>query len=652
MKRIMKAHQATAILTAAITLGSSVTTARADALADGYSKDKVKPAVTFQVRAFDLRDVRILDGAFKHAEELDGKYLLALDPDRLLHTFRLNAQISSTARPLAGWEAPSGELRGHFIGHYMSACAMMFASTGDARYKSNAVKVVKGLAEVQAKLGNTGFLSAWPETFIDRVEARQRVWAPYYTLHKIYAGFLDVYDYCDDSQALDVVKKMGDWAIARNGKLTDAQMQNMLGEEHGGMNEALANLYGFTGDEKYLAISQRFNHLRFVDSLAKGVDNLDNNHANTQFPKFLGAVRQYELTGKTDMLSSASNFWYYVVNDRSYVIGGNSDGEQFSPKARLSTALGQSTTETCNTYNMLRLTRHLHSLNPKVEYADFFERGLFNQILGSQHPEDGGRMTYYYRLQSGSTKDWRGPDSFVCCAGSGIENHAKYGDSIYFHSGAKTLYVDQFIASELNWREAGVKLKQETTYPDEPTTKLTITAAPAGEWTLQLRHPAWVEKGFSVKVNGQAVPETKPGTYAAITRAWKAGDTVEVQMPFQLHTEGFKDNPNRQAVMFGPVVLAAIVTSAPAPAAAPAAPGGGRGRGPSAEAVQALYPKFKGETTTILKGMKPVAGKANTFTLPAELLQYPQDATAGELTFEPLYKIYNKRYMVYFDRAN
>ncbi len=220
MKRI-----AAMILTAAA-MAFGGTAARGDALADGYSKDKVKPAVTFQVRAFDLRDVRVLEGPFQHAQELDGKYLLSLDPDRLLHTFRLNAKIPSSARPLTGWEEPNGELRGHFIGHYLSACAMMYASTGDPRYKDSALKVVKGLAEVQAKLGASGFLAAWPETFIDRVEARQRVWAPYYTLHKIYAGLEDVYDYCDDHQALDVAKKMGDWAIARNSKLTDPQMQN------------------------------------------------------------------------------------------------------------------------------------------------------------------------------------------------------------------------------------------------------------------------------------------------------------------------------------------------------------------------------------------------------------------------------------------
>jgi uncharacterized protein len=642
----MTKRMAAMIVAAATVMIAGATTARGDALADGYSKDKVKSMVSFQARAFDIRDVRLLDGPFQRAQGRDGQYLLSLEPDRLLHTFRLNAGLPSDAQPLAGWEAPSGELRGHFIGHYMSACAMMYAATGDTRYKDNALKVVKGLAEVQAKLGDSGFLAAWPETFIDRVEARQRVWAPYYTLHKIFAGLEDVYEYCDDAQALEVAKRMGDWAIARNSKLTDAQMQNMLGEEHGGMNEVLANLYAFTGEEKYLALSLRFNHLRFIDSLAKGVDNLDGNHANTQFPKFIGAARQYELTGKEDMQKAATNFWNFVVHERSYVIGGNSDGEQFSPKAHLSTALGQSTTETCNTYNMLRLTRHLYAWEPKVEYADFYERGLFNQILGSQHPEDGGRMTYYYRLRSGSTKDYRGPNSFVCCAGTGIENHAKYGDSIYFRDGVKTLFVDQFIASELNWREAGVKLRQETRYPDEASTKLTLTASPAGEWTMQVRRPAWTEKGFTLKVNGQAVPETKAGSYVVVKRTWKAGDVVEVQMPFQLHTEGFQDDPNRRAVMNGPIVLAAIVPTT----AVPAAPATRGGRG-APDTNQAKFPKVKSESGAFLNAMKPVAGKPNTFAASAEAIQWPEGATPGALEFEPLYKISDERYMVYFDRA-
>ena len=362
--------------------------ATADGLSRKDPKVEVANKVPLRAWAFDLRDVRLLDGPFKHAQELDRRYLLSLDTDRLLHTFRINAGLPSSAKPLGGWEEPKCELRGHFVGHYLSACALMYAATGDEQVKAKGDAVVRGLAECQAKLGS-GYLSAFPEEFFDRVESRRQVWAPYYTLHKIFAGLMDMYDYCDNRQALQVCKKFADWAIARNARLTDAQMQEMLGTEHGGMNEALANLYGFTADAKYLAIARRFNHMKVMGPLAGRQDCLTGLHANTQIPKFVGAARQYELTGEDWFKSAATFFWDTVAQERSYVIGGHSDGEFFSPKEKLSEALGPSTTETCNTYNMLKLTRHLFCWDPQPRYADFYERALYNHILSSQHPETG-----------------------------------------------------------------------------------------------------------------------------------------------------------------------------------------------------------------------------------------------------------------------
>ena len=305
-----------------------------------------------------------------------------------MHSFRVNAGLPSTAKPYGGWEEPKSEVRGHFVGHYLSACALMYASTGDERLKQKGEAVVAGLAACQAKFPS-GYLSAYPEEFIDRVEKQQQVWAPYYTLHKIFAGLLDMYVLCGDQQALEVAKKFGDWVIARNSRLTDAQMQAMLGNEHGGMNECLANLYALTGEEKYLAISKRFNHQAVIGPAMQRQDKLTGLHANTQFPKFIGVSRQYELTGDESLRTAATFFWNTVVHERSYVIGGNSDGEAFSPKEKLSTAFGPSTTETCNTYNMLKLTRHLFCWDPQVEYADYYERALYNHILASQNPEDG-----------------------------------------------------------------------------------------------------------------------------------------------------------------------------------------------------------------------------------------------------------------------
>ncbi len=583
----------------------------------------VRPKIVFQAEPFALTQVRLLDGPFKHAQELDHQYLLSLDPDRLLHTFRINAGIPTTAQPLGGWEDPKCELRGHFVGHYLSACGLMYASTGDERLKQKAAAVVAGLAECQAKLGN-GYLSAYPESFLDRVETLKPVWAPYYTLHKVYAGLQDVYVYCGNQQALEVCKRFADWVIARNGKLTDAQMQAMLGNEHGGMNETLANLYGLTGDARYLAIARRFNHMQVIGPASKRQDRLTGLHANTQIPKFIGTARQYELTGEEWFKTASTFFWDTVVNERSYVIGGHSDGEHFSPKEKLSEALGPDTTETCNTYNMLKLTRHLFCWDPQPQYADYYERALYNHILCSQHPETG-MMCYYLPLRSGSNKNYNGPlDSFWCCTGTGVENHAKYGESIYFHKQC-ALYVNLFIASELDWKAKGVKVRQETKYPDEPWTRLVFTSDQPHQFGLHVRHPWWATEKFEICVNGekQAV-ESKPGSYAVLSRDWKSGDTLDVSMPFTLRTEGFRDNPRRFAFMHGPLVLAAQV--------APGRP----------------FPVIVADEKQLLASLQPVAGKPSTFTGPASIFRVPGDNKG--VTLEPLYKIHGDRhYVVYFD---
>ena len=582
--------------------------------------------VKMAVEPFALTQVRLLDGPFKNAMELDRKYLFELDADRLLHNFRVTAGLPSTAKPLGGWEAPDCELRGHFVGHYLSACALMYASTGDERLKAKGDAVVADLAECQAKLGN-GYLSAYPETLIDRVEAQQRVWAPYYTLHKLLAGLLDMYVYCDNQQALDAAKKFGDWVVARNSRLTDEQMQKMLGNEHGGMNEALANLYALTGEQKYLKIALRFNHHALIGPFSKIEDNLTGKHANTQFPKFIGAAREYELTGDDSLRTAVTFFWNTVVHERSYVIGGNSDGEMFTPKERLSRALGPNTTETCNTYNMLKLTRHLFTWDPRAEYADFYERGLYNHILSSQNPETG-MMCYYVPLRSGSHKDYGGPlDAFWCCTGTGVENHAKYGDSIYFHDGEKTLYVNLFIASELNWKARGLKLRQETSYPEQGVSKLVFTCEKPVELAIRIRCPWWAEKGVEIAVNGKTwVTQQKPGGYLSASKTWQNGDVVQIKMPFTLRTEGFKDNPRRFAFMNGPLVLCAEVDT------------------------KKPFPAVVADEGKLLANLKPVAGKPNTFAGSPAVFRIPGEQGASGVTLEPFYKMHgNRRYEVYWD---
>ena len=593
----------------------------ADALAQGYSKDKVEAAVKMEASAFPLEEVRLLDGPFRHAMEMDGRYLLALDTERLVRNFRINAGLPTQAEPLGGWEAPDCELRGHFVGHYMSACVQMYAATGDARYKEKGEAVVRALGECQEKLGN-GFLSAFPESFIDRVEQRKQVWAPYYTLHKIMAGLEDMYVYCADEQALAMARKFGDWTVERNSRLTDPQMQAMLQTEQGGMNESLANLYGLTGEKKYLEMSLRFNHHRVVDPLEAGDDRLTGLHANTQIPKFIGLARQYELTGETNLEAGARNFWETVVNHRSYVIGGNSDGEMFTSTNRLS-RMGPNTTETCNTYNMLKLTRHLFCWEPNAEYADYYERALCNHILASQNPETG-MMCYYVPLRTGSRKNFNSPEhDFWCCTGTGVENHGKYGDSIYFHS-QDQLYVNQFIGSELDWKEKGLKLRQETRFPDEEQSKITLHCSSPVELEIKVRHPVWARRGFEVKVNGEAVEAGAPSSYVSIKRAWKDGDQIEIKMPFELREEGFADKPDREAVLDGPLVLAAAIDmNKPTPGIV-SAPG------------------------QWLRELRPVANETATFDAP--VFRIPGEEKSETLTLMPFYKIYQKKYEVYWDQ--
>ena len=586
------------------------------------SRLKAKLAVTLKAQPFDLKDVRLLDGPFKHAMELDHRYLLNLDPDRLLHTFRINAGLPSSAPPLGGWEEPKGEVRGHSLGHYLTASALMYASTGDEKLKQKTRYVVAELAKCQDAL-KSGYLSAYPEEFFDRVESRKRVWAPYYTLHKIYAGLLDVYVHCDNPQGLAVSRKFADWVIARNAKLTDAHMQQMLETEHGGMNEVLANLYALTGEKKYLDISLRFNHQAVIAPAAKREDRLTGLHANTQIPKFVGTARQYELAGDEALRTASFFFWHTVVNERSYVIGGHSDGEAFSPKERLSHALGPNTTETCNTYNMLKLTRHIFCWEPTVAAADYYERALYNHILASQNPETG-MMCYYVPLRSGSQKRYNTPNhSFWCCTGTGIENHAKYGDSIYFHDGGSTLWVNLFIASELTWKAKGLTLRQETRFPDEESSRLTITTKSPIDLSLRIRRPGWTTVGFTVRVNGKKQTTTaEAGSYVTITRTWKSGDTVDMIMPFGLRTEGFRDNPQRLAFLNGPLVLCAEVP-----------PG-------------KYYPAIVGA----IKGIVPTRGKPSTYTVPAKLFRTPGQKSSAGVTLEPFFRMHgNRHYMVYWD---
>jgi uncharacterized protein len=513
-----------------------------------------------KVVQFLPEEVRLLDGPFRDAMLRDQLFLLSLDPDRLLHTFRVNAGLPSTAQPLGGWEAPDVELRGHSTGHYLSALSLMYAYTGDDRFKARADLIVTELAKIQEALAahgaHAGYLSAFPEEFFDRVETRRPVWAPYYTLHKILAGLIDANQLCGNRQALDVAERLAGWVRFRTDRLTHAQQQAMLETEFGGTAEALANLSAITSKPEYLALARVFDHDRVFAPLAAGSDPLDGLHANTQIPKMIAAAREYELTGDTRYRDVAQTFWTRVATARSYANGGDSDDEHFFPVSEFAERLGSESSETCNTYNMLKLTRHLFSWAPSAALMDFYERGLYNHILASQDPASGG-VIYYCPLKPGAFRTYSSAtNSFWCCVGTGMENHAKYPDTIYFHDD-RAVWVNLFIPSTVTWRERGITLRQETRFPEDDQIRLTVTAEQPVRMTINLRYPGWADRSATVAVNGAAVSvDGSPGSYVPIDREWRSGDQIVARFPLHLRTEALPGAPKMVAVFDGPILLA------------------------------------------------------------------------------------------------
>jgi DUF1680 family protein len=591
---------------------------------------------------FDLTCVRLLDGAFKAAMERDAAYLLQLDPDRLLHTFYLNAGLPTTAQPYGGWEDPKVELRGHFAGHYVTACALMYASTGDDRFKARVDHMVAGFAAVQAALPsqgyNSGYLSAFPESYFDRVEGRFPVWAPYYTLHKIMAGLLDAHLHCSNPQALPVLERCADWVKLRVDNLTYEQMQITLLMEFGGMNEVFANLYGVTKNPEHLRLSIAFNDDVVLDPLKQGSDQMDRLHANTQIPKLIGLARQYELTGDTVLRDAAKFFWERVAHYRSYVIGGHSDDELFFPVHRFADHLTSVSAETCNTYNMLKLTRHLFAWEPSAEAMDFYERGLFNHILASQDPETG-MMLYFCSLKPGHVKVYSAPEhSFWCCTGTGVENHAKYADTIYYHAD-DALYVNLFIASELTWDARQVTVRQETQFPDSDTTHLTLRCAQTTRFALKLRCPAWAT-GASIQINGVNEPfNVEPGSYISLDREWHDGDQIDLRLPMRLHAEPLPGAADHIALLYGPIVLAGALGTENMPNVYLEDP---NTRNAAVNWHPAPpVPPLQGSAQSVLEELHPVAGQPLTYQLSGVGLPHA-------VQILPFYKLHHQRYTVYW----
>jgi uncharacterized protein len=587
------------------------------------------------VHPFALQQVRLLDGPIKEATERNRTFLRGLELDRLLHTFRLTAGLPTSAEPLGGWEGPTVELRGHFTGHFLSACALMYASEGDAVLKAKADTMVAELAKCQDKLGN-GYLSAYPEEFIYRVETTGKVWAPWYTLHKIYQGLIDVYLYTGIRQALEVVKKMAAWAKKRTDRLDDEQMQKMLKTEFGGMSETLFNLYAITHDPDHLALAQRFEKRSFLDPLEDQVDKLRGLHVNTHIPQAIGAARGYELTGENRYWTISTFFWNQVVRARSYATGGTSNGEAWATEPyHLSTQLGPTTEESCCSYNMLKLTSHLFSWDPAPEYAEYYERTYFNSILPTQDPKTGMLM-YYKPLGAGWYKTFGTPrNSFWCCTGTGVESFGRLASDVYYHD-QNSIYVNLFIPSEVRWEERGMTLRQETRFPESATTRLTVRAKRPVAVALKIRVPKWSVTGALVKINGKALDVTSsPGSYLVLERAWKDGDKIDVEYQMALHLHRMPDNPAIAAIMYGPVVLAGKVGKGGLADTLRYGP-----LGPQLSPV--LSPVFVTDSGDVASWVEQVPGRSLTFRTKG--IGTPQDV---ELI--PLKDIADERYAVYWN---
>ncbi|MDD4644358.1 MAG: glycoside hydrolase family 127 protein [Bacteroidales bacterium] len=593
-----------------------------------------KEAVPFRVKKFRLDEVKLLDGPFKHAMELDKKVLLDYQPDRMLSKFYKEAGLTPKAEHYHGWE--DGTIAGHTLGHYLSACALMYQSTGDKRFLERVNYIVDELAIVQDANKN-GFIGAFPdgkrimEEEVAKGDIRSQgfdlngIWVPWYTIHKDMAGLRDAYQLCGNQKALEVERKLGDWTGMIISGLSDGQMQVMMRCEQGGIMEVLADLSADTGDKKYLDYAKKFHHKVILDSLAAGIDILPGKHANTNIPKLIGMARRYELTGDTVNRKAAEFFWNRVVNHHSYVTGGNGNNEYLGKPDQLRNRLSQGTTETCNVYNMLKLTEHLFEWNADPAEADFYERALFNHILSSQHPEDG-RVVYNLALKMGGYKEYQIYEDFTCCVGTGMENHAKYGENIYY-SNDQELFVTQFIASELNWAEKGLKLTQKTQYPDKQSTLLDFACKEPIKLNLQIRYPYWAKNGMIVKVNGREVKvKSQPSSFVSVYRTWKDGDRVEVSFPFSLRLEPMPDDSSRVAIMYGPLVLA-----------------GDLGAIDNPEAASPMFvPVIMSESRNPSDWLKPVDGKVNTFMMNG--VGKPKD-----VELKPFYAIHDVRYSIYWD---
>jgi hypothetical protein len=631
-------------------------------------------------RPLPLHDVRLLGGPLKTAQDADITYLLELEPDRMLAYYRQNAGLTPKAKGYEGWDGGGRNLTGHIAGHYLSAISAMWAATGDRRFKDRVDYIVGELKVVQDKHGD-GYLVALEggrKCFGALAKGEIKAasfdlngeWSPWYVLHKTFAGLRDAYRFTGNRTALAVETKFAAWAEGVLSRLDHEQIQHMLETEFGGMNEVLVDLYADTGDPRWLKLSYAFEHEAFIEPLHRHQDVLGGTHANTQIPKLIGSAERYAYTRQPADLMAASFFYDRVVEHHSFSSGGHGTDEYFGPPDHIGDRVHGRTAESCNVYNMLKMSRQLFSLAPDVHYADFHERAQFNQALASFDPEQR-RMCYMVPVGPGVTHEYQDMfRSFTCCVGTGMENHALAGEGLYYESGDR-LWVNLYAPSTARWAAAGVQLRMDSDFPEGETAKLTLTLQKPKQFTLAMRRPYWAGDGFAITVNGKAV-ET-PGTerpaaagaragqrrrlygspvpvssYVEVTRTWRSGDVVEVTLPKSLRLEPTPDMPQRVSVMWGPLLLAGDLGPEPQR---------GRNRGENGELLEEnataqqtpVVPVLVAAERPVAEWIKPVAGQSGRFRS-VGVGRTPDAAGAEhEVELVPFYRLHRRTYSTYWD---
>lgn len=635
-----------------------------------------KAQTNHQVSYFSLQDVKLLSSPFLQAQQTDLHYILALDPDRLSAPFLREAGLTPKAPSYTNWENTG--LDGHIGGHYLSALSMMYAATGDTVIYHRLSYMLNELHRAQQAVG-TGFiggtpgsLQLWKEIKAGDIRAGgfslNGKWVPLYNIHKTYAGLRDAYLYAHSDLARQMLIDLTDWMIDITSGLSDSQMQDMLRSEHGGLNETFADVAEITGDKKYLELARRFSHKVILDPLIKDEDRLNGMHANTQIPKVIGYKRVAEVSKDDKDWNHAAEwdhaarfFWNTVVNHRSVCIGGNSVREHFHPSDNFTSMLNDvQGPETCNTYNMLRLTKMLYqnsgdvdnSNKPDPRYVDYYERALYNHILSSQEPDKGG-FVYFTPMRPGHYRVYSQPEtSMWYCVGSGLENHTKYGEFIYAHR-QDTLYVNLFIPSQLNWKEQGVTLTQETLFPDDGKVTLRIDKASKKKLTLMIRIPGWAgsSKDYAITINGQKKKYAiRPGvsTYLPIHRKWKKGDVITFNLPMEVSLEQIPDKKDYYAFLYGPIVLAASTGTEHLDGIyADDSRGGHIAHGKQIPLQE--VPMLIGNPVSIRTSLHKLNGNKLAFSYDGNI--YP--AQMGKpLELVPFFRLHNSRYAVYFRQTS